>query len=276
MRYDNPVDYIQNNAFLAEKLINYVNNELSINQSNNKITMMGISMGGLVGKYALLDMEYNNIEHNVQLFLTGDTPHQGANLPVTYQFLARQSKRITSNIKDEITEQIFDLVRLIELVAGLCSGEDPLVMAEDILETDSYELNFVVLSDIIIDYLGDELLSQTLNSPSAKQMLIEYLYDDNKTFQVHTLRQDLMSEFAAMGNYPHKCRYVAITNGSVENLKQLNLTPGKEMVHWGHDTWWLKMELHINENSNYSISDENLFFLHIKIHRILIPYIYLY
>ncbi len=49
------------------------------------ITVLGISMGGLVSRYALRDMELDGITHEVGHFISFDSPHLGANIPVGYQ-----------------------------------------------------------------------------------------------------------------------------------------------------------------------------------------------
>ncbi len=51
--------------------------------------IMGMSMGGLVVRYALRDMEINNIAHDTRLFISHDAPHCGANVPVSYQALVQ-------------------------------------------------------------------------------------------------------------------------------------------------------------------------------------------
>ena len=53
--------------------------------------VLGLSMGGLVGRYALRDMETNglNILHDTCLFISNDSPHQGANVPLSAQAAVR-------------------------------------------------------------------------------------------------------------------------------------------------------------------------------------------
>lgn len=49
----------------------------------------GMSMGGLVARYALAWMEQHGLPHRTRLFFTFDTPHQGAYTAVAAQFFAR-------------------------------------------------------------------------------------------------------------------------------------------------------------------------------------------
>ncbi len=50
-----------------------------------KVTAGGASMGGLIARYALCAMETDGVEHRVGTFFTVDTPHLGANIPVSVQ-----------------------------------------------------------------------------------------------------------------------------------------------------------------------------------------------
>lgn len=85
--YNNGVDDIKRNAKLLEAAIDTINKHKENNEIN---VVMGISMGGLVARYALRDMELNNREHNAIKFISIDTPHKGANVPVGAQALVRQ------------------------------------------------------------------------------------------------------------------------------------------------------------------------------------------
>lgn len=92
--YNNGADYIQRNAYLLETVIKWVNDHKSGIQPN---TMLAMSMGGLVAQYALRDLEIGLANgaagvapHQVRLLITHDSPHQGANVPLSVQLLVRQ------------------------------------------------------------------------------------------------------------------------------------------------------------------------------------------
>jgi hypothetical protein len=89
VNYDNGTDYIQNNAYLLQRVIEYVNANKTGSEQN---VVLGLSMGGLVGRYALRDMEVNGLglNHNTRLFVSHDSPHQGANVPLGFQAMVRQ------------------------------------------------------------------------------------------------------------------------------------------------------------------------------------------
>lgn len=85
LNYNDPKDYIQRNARLLEELIQNINNG---KPNNEQIVVMGYSMGGLVSRYALVEMENNNIDHKTRLYISYDAPHKGAHIPVSIQTLA--------------------------------------------------------------------------------------------------------------------------------------------------------------------------------------------
>lgn len=75
-------NYIQRNAMTVARLIVWVNQNKT---TNNKLVVAGASMGGLVTRFALKYMENNNIDHQTKLWITFDSPHEGANIPLGVQ-----------------------------------------------------------------------------------------------------------------------------------------------------------------------------------------------
>jgi hypothetical protein len=84
LNFDNGADYIQRNAFLLIELINQINREKA--DQDKDLAIIGASMGGIISRYALAYMEQNNIPHKTRLFISFDSPQQGANIPVGIQY----------------------------------------------------------------------------------------------------------------------------------------------------------------------------------------------
>ena len=57
----NSEEYIQANAKMLEEAIQIINQKKKDNHSSEKNTILAQSMGGLVARYALTDMERNRI-----------------------------------------------------------------------------------------------------------------------------------------------------------------------------------------------------------------------
>ncbi|MBT8246050.1 MAG: hypothetical protein HKP48_00115 [Winogradskyella sp.] len=82
---DGGADYIERNARNHVSLYNHLNITLLANGSSEKLVIVGPSMGGQISRYALAYMEKNNIPHNTRLWVSIDSPHLGANIPIGIQ-----------------------------------------------------------------------------------------------------------------------------------------------------------------------------------------------
>ncbi len=83
-------DFIQRNAFVVEEVIKKVNEMKAAAGSTEQNVLIGVSMGGVCSKYALLDMQNTvGVNHDCRLFITYDSPLRGANIPIGVQCLAK-------------------------------------------------------------------------------------------------------------------------------------------------------------------------------------------
>ena len=95
--YGNGGASIIDNAKLLQATLASVNSQKAAAGSTQKNTILGISMGGLVARYALSEMTkgasagYTGYtDHQTSFLLTHDSPHQGANTAAGVQFLGRK------------------------------------------------------------------------------------------------------------------------------------------------------------------------------------------
>jgi hypothetical protein len=79
--------YIESNAFAFIKLLTETKEKLVQNGSTSQIAVIAPSVAGQITRYALSYMEKNNIPHNVNLWVSVDSPHLGANIPMGDQGL---------------------------------------------------------------------------------------------------------------------------------------------------------------------------------------------
>jgi hypothetical protein len=77
--WQNSHDFIQNNAQVLKAVINEIN---QTKVGNNQLVVIATSMGGLVSRWALREMENAFQPHYVSHLICHDTPHQGANIPI--------------------------------------------------------------------------------------------------------------------------------------------------------------------------------------------------
>ena len=74
-------DILENAGFM-EDFIQTINN---LKVGNEDIVLIGESMGGLVGRIAIRNLELRNITHNIGHYISFDAPHKGANAPIGFQ-----------------------------------------------------------------------------------------------------------------------------------------------------------------------------------------------
>lgn len=77
-------DFIQRNAMVLIALIQEINAQ---KQGEEELVVLGPSMGGLIARYALAYMEQEGLPHETRLYLSFDSPHRGANIPISLQYL---------------------------------------------------------------------------------------------------------------------------------------------------------------------------------------------
>jgi len=88
LNFHNPTQSIYKNAEIVKEAINKIKNE--IQNTNNELIVVGGSMGGLVTRVALRDMELSEENTQTRLWVSFDSPQKGANIPLGVQYLINQ------------------------------------------------------------------------------------------------------------------------------------------------------------------------------------------
>ncbi len=76
--------YVERNALALVDALNYIN---AHKEGNDELTIVGASMGGLISRYALLYMERHKMNPQCKLWISFDSPHKGANVPIGIQMM---------------------------------------------------------------------------------------------------------------------------------------------------------------------------------------------
>ncbi len=85
---DGGADFIERNAMLLVELINLINGPAPNGKvGDEELVVIGPSMGGLISRYALNFMENQGMDHETRLWISFDSPHHGANVPIGFQYL---------------------------------------------------------------------------------------------------------------------------------------------------------------------------------------------
>jgi len=79
--------HIQSNAMTLVELLDYLNNPANRTADANETIVTAASMGGQVARFALAWMEQQGLCHNSKIYLSIDSPHRGANIPLGIQYM---------------------------------------------------------------------------------------------------------------------------------------------------------------------------------------------
>ena len=197
--WDNGVDFIQRNAFAFEEAIRWVNDN-KIGDTPN--TVIGQSMGGLIARYALANIEQNgDFNHDTTLYISHDAPHLGANTPIGMQHMYRhvnnmyQSAPLPLLFGEVLIPLAFDASGIYEDIVNSFGGN----VSTD-LGTFVTPSQYLSVSDL----------------PASRQMLYNWV---NTDYEIRNAIHDAwQQDLSAMG-YPQgyngqPIRNIAIANGS--------------------------------------------------------------
>jgi len=179
---------ILENAELVARLIKDVNNRMVASGSINRTVVAGISMGGLTAKAALRMLENEGYDHRCDLYISLDSPHRGANVPLGFQHMYDHWKTGVGNF--------------FKTVAQVNSN-----------------LNMKTYIDKW--YLPD--IGPFLTATSATEMAHVYYLQNYR-------RLNYLTEMAAIGFYPEKCRKLALSNGT--NAVGQGFKAGAKLLDW--------------------------------------------
>jgi hypothetical protein len=89
---------IFDNATALENVINDINSQKI---GTEKLSIIALSMGGVIAKYCLKSMEDRSLTHNVQTYISYDAPHQGAYVPIGLQHLIAIQGEASDQTRDD-------------------------------------------------------------------------------------------------------------------------------------------------------------------------------
>lgn len=97
--YDDRGASILTNAGTA---IEAIHQAIALRRGNEKLMVGGFGMGGLVTRYALAKLEAAGIDHHTATYLSYDTPHRGAWVPICLQAFAHFLKFADRALSDQV------------------------------------------------------------------------------------------------------------------------------------------------------------------------------
>jgi pimeloyl-ACP methyl ester carboxylesterase len=185
-KIDGGADYIERNALTHVKLYQLLNSILLQNNSNEELVIVGPSMGGQISRYALAYMEKNSIPHNTRLWVSLDSPHLGANIPLGVQSLINTIYGSSASAQDFWDNQL-----------GSAAARQQLI--EQYSNRNGTQLNQY--------WLDGRTISQGFSENKGRPIYINYY---NNLFN---------NGLPGSNGYPQNLRKIALINGSLFKKK---------------------------------------------------------
>ncbi len=182
--FDDGAGDIVTNAQVVKRAILLVNEMKHAAGSSEKTKVIGASMGGVVGKWALREMEIAGEVHEVDQFTSFDAPLKGANVPLGIQHMikdlaTRNGKVVIKTFFGSITLKSFSIGEFIPLI---------------------------------------QTVKTVFNKPATKQMLFYNAWaDESNPRQFHDA---FYSQFEALGDL-QQIEHIKVSNGSSIGQTQL-------------------------------------------------------
>lgn len=200
-------DYIERNALNLVALIKNFNARVAANGSTEKLVIVGPSMGGQISRYALAYMEKKGWQHNTRLWISVDSPHLGANIPVGVQTLVYLLRDESPAAKDFYDYQL-----------GSPAAKQQLIESHK-------ELTGTGFRDWLDDkYLNGKTVSQGFTSNNGNPFFTRY-YD-----------AQFANGLSNSKGYPQNLRKISIVNGSLSGSKNAVDGVGNLIGNYGGDS----------------------------------------
>ena len=172
---DGGADFMERNAMLLVELLDIINTAKAPNSPEQNV-IIGPSMGGIISRYALNYMEANGLDADTRLYMSFDSPHHGANVPIGLQ---HQLNYLANNSLNPVAE-------LEPLIEGLLKSS--------------------AARQLLIDHFESHLESGSIVDFNATQTLPE-------PHPFRTIFETSINSLTTTG-FPENTRNVAIINGS--------------------------------------------------------------
>lgn len=202
MEVNGGADYIERNALTHVSLYKHINELLIENNSDEELVIIGPSMGGQISRYALAYMEANNIDHNTRLWVSIDSPHLGANIPIGLQTLVRQVMPDNAMAQEFVSKQL-----------GSPAAKQQLIE----------QLNGWNISNVHQSFLNGRTISQGFSETRGHPFYIQYY-------------ENLFNNGLLGSNgYPQNLRKIALINGSLQGVKNYDITTAENVGSYAND-----------------------------------------
>lgn len=221
--------YLQRKAYAMATALEQIKTWRSYDNLDNgfyKETLIGLSLGGVISRYALAFMEQQGTEHGIDTYISVDSPHKGANVPLSLQrtlaFISRGFEKVADANQtwyNKFTAWSLSRIGYDEVSQGL---------------------------DDLTGYKRDALgYLANVDTVAVQQLLINHY----STSVEHPLKVQLQSELNQLG-FPENSNNIAIVNAAMSGQRvshYYNKYLQADTPTVGSTKWWLSAN---SSNSN--------------------------
>lgn len=202
---DGGADYIERNAMAHIALYQELNEQLATNNSNEELVIVGPSMGGQISRYALAYMEKKYAatqdaewQHNCRLWISVDSPHLGANVPIGVQMLLNYAYYRQNSVAagEFVVGQLQSAAARQQMIEQVKVVKTPLPQSSFLPD---FWYSFSP------DYFDGRTISQGFSQDKGHPYFIQYY---NKLYS---------NGLSGSRGYPQNVRRIALVNGSLTN-----------------------------------------------------------
>jgi hypothetical protein len=245
--------YLQRKSYAMASALEQIKTWRSYDDLDNdfyKETLIGLSLGGVISRYALAFMEQQGVEHGIDTYISVDSPHKGANVPLSLQrtlsFISRGFEKVADANQTWYNKfTAWSLSRI---------GYDEI----------SHGLNN--LSGYKRDALG---YLANVDTVAVQQLLINHY----STSIEHPLKTQLQSELNQLG-FPKKSNNIAIVNAGLSGQRVSHYynkylqadTPTASSTNWELNASSTN-SIEINFNGEFRYPKKYLTYTEIKYYR---------
>lgn len=211
VKIDGGAYYIESNAMALIKLLQQTKILLNISGSKNQIAIVAPSMAGQISRYALSYMEKKYVEtndpvwnHNTSLWISVDSPHLGANIPMGDQALLYLLKE-----------------------GGIDAASD---FYDNELSSPAAQQQLIELHKA-----GENYHNVNQDMQNAQTITQNMQYNRGSSlFQQHYNNQNT-NGLPNSNGWPQNLRKISIVNGSLTGSKQTQMINGNPFIPFAND-----------------------------------------
>jgi hypothetical protein len=198
--HTNGGDYLERNAALFQEVVAWCNAQKAANGSQEQNVVMGFSMGGLIARIGLRQMELNSINHQTKTYFSIDAPHKGAYVPLSLQLFTNDIYRLVTQEMDNKGVIPFTIKLLDYLPSATIKPLNDIINISTCPAAKQMQMNNIYDFELYFDTINGILIPRTRN---------QIMY----TNLMHLLDSI---------DFPVQCQRFAVTNGSVIGERQRN------------------------------------------------------